>query len=386
MRRPPPRRRRASTPPAARWSVRASRRRSRAASSSPGWPRWSRSCAARALGTMTDPRPASAMLLLAALCWLGAERAAFGARHLVWPASAFGIAGRSRSATRAADATPELREGRSSPPRGDLHGLGARDAALPVPLPAAGAGLADHHLRARRALSRALRHRHGAAARGRGLQRPRHPRRPDGEPAGMRAVFGVLAAGGAGGRAASRPEHRTISGSPRRGRCISSARGVVALVAGRLAALLPGPWPISRRSPRSGAGHGLDDAGQPGRGDDGRASRAGQAADPRRRRRPSASARACAEWTILIGAIGPRRSRSGRPASGCRGAGAGRSAPAGRVPPDRPGFGWRYWPYATGRSSTAGPPTAARRAPSLLVPADRAVTCRASSRPERTAP
>lgn len=54
--------------------------------------------------------PSLGLALIAALCWLGAERAAGGERHLVWPASAFGIVGPISLGYAAAMMTPELRE------------------------------------------------------------------------------------------------------------------------------------------------------------------------------------------------------------------------------------------------------------------------------------
>ena len=67
--------------------------------------------AGKAFGMSRTPVPGGAMLALAALCWLGAERVAGGARHLVWPASAFGIAGPLAAGYALAFLVPELREG-----------------------------------------------------------------------------------------------------------------------------------------------------------------------------------------------------------------------------------------------------------------------------------
>ena len=66
---------------------------------------------ARLLGAGDSLVPSLCMAGLAVLCWLGAERVAGGARHLVWPASAFGIAGPMSAGYALALALPELRHG-----------------------------------------------------------------------------------------------------------------------------------------------------------------------------------------------------------------------------------------------------------------------------------
>ena len=66
---------------------------------------------AKALALDATPAPAVALAAIAVLCWLGAERAAGGSRHLIWPASAFAIAGPITAGYALAFAVPELRAG-----------------------------------------------------------------------------------------------------------------------------------------------------------------------------------------------------------------------------------------------------------------------------------
>jgi len=300
---------------------------------------------ARALGIDDGPAPSLAMLLLAVLCWLGAGRAAFGRRHLVWPASAFGIAGPMALGYALSIATPELRAGPFQT-RIAVISMVSGLAMLPflfrfrlpgLVSPIITFALVGLFLGLYGTDMQRLREVEGFSARGILAALIAEPI--------YGAVFGLLAVAaliGARhldlksdnfGLAAARPLHLV-------------GAGVVALVAGRLAALLPPPWDIAalaalwllaivwtmrvnRLAVMFAAHLAL--------------------AKPLilTVTAPFGIAFTLEEWSAVIGAIilvdlglWPALHLLSRRIGWTLG-------PGGRMPPDRPGVFWRYWPYAT---------------------------------------